>query len=93
MAVLDDDRIDSELARLDGWERDGNHIRRRFRFADFREAWGFMSRVALSAEAMDHHPEWHNVYNSVSIGLSTHDAGGLTEKDFRLAAEIDAAAR
>lgn len=65
-------------------------IQRSFRFADFSEAWGFMSRVALLAEQHGHHPEWSNVWNKVEIELSTHDAGGLTERDAKLAAAIDA---
>ena len=64
-------------------------IRRAFRFRDFSEAWGFMSRVALLAEAQDHHPEWSNVWNRVEILLSTHDAGGLSARDVRLAQAID----
>ncbi|WP_237212853.1 4a-hydroxytetrahydrobiopterin dehydratase [Falsiroseomonas oryziterrae] len=64
-------------------------IRRSLRFADFSEAWGFMSRVALLAEAQDHHPEWSNVYSRVEIVLTTHDAGGLSERDVRLAQSID----
>ena len=65
-------------------------ITRTFRFKDFSAAWGFMSRVALLAEAQDHHPEWFNVYNRVEITLTTHDAGGLSERDLRLANAIDA---
>jgi 4a-hydroxytetrahydrobiopterin dehydratase len=65
-------------------------IRRAFRFADFNEAWGFMARVALLAEAQDHHPEWSNVWNRVEILLTTHDAGGLSARDLRLAKAIDA---
>ncbi|MFZ4406292.1 MAG: 4a-hydroxytetrahydrobiopterin dehydratase [Paracraurococcus sp.] len=65
-------------------------IRREFRFRDFSAAWGFMARVALLAEAQDHHPEWSNVWNRVEIVLSTHDAGGLSERDVRLARSIDA---
>ena len=65
-------------------------IRRAFRFRDFSEAFGFMARVALLAEAQDHHPEWSNVWNRVEIELTTHDAGGLSERDIRLAAAIDA---
>ena len=76
---------------LPGWEavagRDA--IRREFRFRDFSEAWGFMARVALLAEAQDHHPEWSNVYNRVEILLTTHDAGGLSERDLRLARAIN----
>lgn len=64
-------------------------IRRAFRFRDFNEAWGFMARVALLAEAQDHHPEWSNTYNRVEILLATHDAGGLSERDLRLARAID----
>lgn len=64
-------------------------IRRSFRFANFSAAWGFMARVALLAEAQDHHPEWSNVWNRVDILLTTHDAGGLSARDLRLARSID----
>ena len=64
-------------------------IARAFKFVDFSAAWGFMSRVALLAQQQDHHPEWDNVYNRVNIVLTTHDAGGLSERDVRLAAAID----
>lgn len=64
-------------------------LTRSFRFADFAEAWAFLSRVALLAEKHDHHPEWSNVYNRVEITLSTHDAGGLSSRDVSLAQEID----
>ncbi|MCA3308013.1 MAG: 4a-hydroxytetrahydrobiopterin dehydratase [Roseomonas sp.] len=67
-------------------------ITRSFRFKDFSEAWGFMARVALLAEAQDHHPEWFNVWNRVEITLSTHDASGLSARDVRLAKAIDAIA-
>ncbi|MCA3277960.1 MAG: 4a-hydroxytetrahydrobiopterin dehydratase [Roseomonas sp.] len=67
-------------------------ITRSFRFKDFSEAWGFMARVALLAEGQDHHPEWFNVWNRVEITLSTHDAGGLSARDVRLAKAIDAIA-
>ena len=77
---------------LPGWSlvegRDA--IRRRFVFTDFSEAWGFMARVALLAEKHDHHPEWSNVWNRVEIVLTTHDAGGLSERDVGLARAIDA---
>lgn len=82
-------------AELPAWRmaEDGRDaIVRRFRFRDFSEAWGFMSRVALLAEAQDHHPEWSNVWNRVEILLSTHDAGGLSARDLRLARAIDAVA-
>jgi len=90
------ERLDAEgrmaLARvLPGWSlvegRDA--ITRSFRFADFSEAWGFMTRVALLAEKQDHHPEWFNVWNRVEITLSTHDAGGLSARDVALARAID----
>jgi 4a-hydroxytetrahydrobiopterin dehydratase len=81
-------------ARLPNWEvvSGQDAIRRAFKFADFSAAWGFMSRVALLAEKADHHPEWSNVYNRVEILLSTHDAGGLTMRDLKLAEAIDAVA-
>jgi len=82
------------LATLQGWSevpgRDAIH--KSFKFADFNQAWGFMTRVALAADKADHHPDWSNVYNKVEIVLSTHDAGGLSEKDVALARFIDEAA-
>jgi 4a-hydroxytetrahydrobiopterin dehydratase len=82
---------DTALAELPAWRaaegRDA--IRRSLRFADFSAAFGFMTRVALLAEAMDHHPEWSNVYNRVEVLLATHDAGGVTALDVRLAHAID----
>lgn len=78
---------------MSGWTEQDGKLCRSFRFADFSEAFGFMARVALVAEKMNHHPEWTNVWNSVEISLSTHDAcGSITEKDRRLAAAIDAIA-
>jgi 4a-hydroxytetrahydrobiopterin dehydratase len=79
------------LAALPSWTYDGTAgaINRDLKFKTFSEAFAFMTRVALLAEKADHHPEWSNVYNKVSIILSTHDAGGLTEKDLKLAAAID----
>lgn len=68
---------------------DRDAIRREFKFSGFSEAWGFMSRVALLAEKFDHHPEWFNVWNTVRIELTTHDAGGLSDKDVQLAQAID----
>lgn len=80
-----------QLAKLKRWqsvaERDA--IRRTFEFADFNEAFGFMTRVAIKAQEMDHHPEWFNVYNKVDITLSTHEASGVTERDIALAAFIE----
>lgn len=77
-------------ADVPGWTVDGEHLRRTFKFADFVEAFGFMAKVALLAERADHHPEWSNVYNKVEIGLTTHDAGGLSARDVTLARAIDA---
>jgi 4a-hydroxytetrahydrobiopterin dehydratase len=81
-------------ADLPRWEvlADRDAIRRGFRFRDFSEAWGFMSRVALLAERHDHHPEWTNVWSRVEITLTTHDAGGLSARDVALARAIDAVA-
>lgn len=83
------------LAGLPGWaESEGRDaIAKSFKFADFNAAFGFMARVALMAEKLDHHPEWFNVYNRVDITLATHDAGGVTEKDVALAGLIERAAR
>lgn len=79
------------MAGLDGWvlAEDCLSIRRAFSFVDFNAAFGFMTRVAMLAETSDHHPEWSNVYNRVEIRLTTHEAGGLTDRDFRLAAAIN----
>lgn len=77
------------LNALPLWRLEGDCLVREFRFADFREAFGFMAQAALAAEKLDHHPDWSNVYNRVRISLTTHDAGGLTDLDFRLAGEID----
>lgn len=81
------------LRKLPQWQHDaagGGSITREFAFANFVEAFGFMARVALLAEAQDHHPDWRNVYRRVWITLNTHDAGGLTLRDVRLAQAIDA---
>lgn len=81
--------IQTALTDLDGWQvRDGK-LHRAFQFDDFSQAWGFMSRVALLAEQMVHHPEWFNVWNRVMIDLSTHDVDGISRKDFELAAGIN----
>ena len=91
---LERPEIDARLAKAAGWAlaADARSIARRFAFKNFNAAFGFMTRVALAAEKADHHPEWFNVYNRVDITLTTHDAGGLTSRDFDLAAAIDAAA-
>jgi 4a-hydroxytetrahydrobiopterin dehydratase len=88
---LTDAERDAALAELPDWtlRADGLAIERRFQFKNFSEAWGFMNRVALIAEQRNHHPEWSNVYNRVAITLTTHDAGGLSERDAKMAAAID----
>ena len=90
MTKLDETAIAAEVATLPGWVRVGDGLERTWRFADFVGAFGFMSRVALLAEKADHHPDWSNVWNKVHIRLTTHDAGGLTKRDFELARAIDA---
>jgi 4a-hydroxytetrahydrobiopterin dehydratase len=88
---LDRQSVDSALKELEGWAlaEDGGSIRRRFTFKNFNEAFGFMTRVALAAEKMDHHPDWSIVYKTVEVTLSTHDASGLTELDFDLARKMN----
>ncbi|WP_420393790.1 4a-hydroxytetrahydrobiopterin dehydratase [Acuticoccus sp.] len=92
--TLTTDVARARLAKLTGWTlvEDGRAIQRSLRFADFGAAFAFMTRVALAAERMDHHPDWSNVYNRVTIRLTTHDAGGLTDRDVALARSIDEAA-
>jgi 4a-hydroxytetrahydrobiopterin dehydratase len=86
---LDADEVARRLTELAGWTvRDGK-LHREYRFTDFVAAFGFMASVALVAERMNHHPEWFNVWSTVKIDLATHDAGGITAKDFALATEID----
>lgn len=82
---------EAALSKLTAWKYDekAGAISRDFKFKDFPEAFAFMTRIAILAQAADHHPEWSNVYNKVSITLSTHDAGGLTAKDIDLATAID----
>ncbi len=81
--------IESGLVKLPDWSLDGDAIVRHFQFSSFVVAWAFMSKVALLAEKMDHHPDWRNVYNRVDVSLSTHDAGGITEMDMQMAMAID----
>ena len=88
---LDAGAAAAALAALDGWTmaQDARSIRKTFTFANFSEAFAFMTRVALAAERMNHHPDWSNVYKTVAVTLSTHDAGGLTELDFELARKMN----
>lgn len=89
MELLDQAGIDAGLARLDGWSRDGDEIRRTFEFDSFVSAIAFVNRVADAAEAADHHPDIDIRYSRVTLALSTHSAGGLTRRDFALAGTID----
>jgi 4a-hydroxytetrahydrobiopterin dehydratase len=90
--ALDEAELASRLTALDGWELRDGMLHRQFVFADFSEAFGFMARVALAAEKMDHHPNWSNVWNTVVIDITSHDAGGVTDLCFALAAAADRAA-
>jgi 4a-hydroxytetrahydrobiopterin dehydratase len=85
---LSKQEISAGLNKLDGWRVVKGNLHRVFEFKDFKQAFGFMKRVALVADSMDHHPDWSNAYNKVTIDLSTHSAGGLTKNDFELAGEI-----
>jgi 4a-hydroxytetrahydrobiopterin dehydratase len=81
-------QIAAGLCKLDGWSVVKGNLHRMFEFKNFTQAFGFMKRVALAADRMDHHPNWSNAYNNVTIDLSTHSAGGLTKNDFELAGKI-----
>ncbi len=89
MARLDEKQIHSRLGELEGWSRQGDAIRRSYRFDSFTEAVGFVNRVAEAAEAADHHPDIDIRYRDVTMTLSTHSEGGITEKDLDLARRID----
>jgi len=82
---LSENEIKNELVKLKGWKIVDGKLNRTFEFADFNEAFGFMTRVAMEVEKLNHHPEWFNVYNRVKIELVTHDVGGLSNFDFKLA--------
>lgn len=87
---LTDSEVAQQLKSVPDWQLRDGKLYRRLQFKNFIEAFGFMSRVALLAEKADHHPEWFNVYHTVEIYLTTHDAGGISERDFSLATAIDA---
>lgn len=88
---IDPQTLSQELKNLDGWSLadDQNSIEKAFKFKDFNAAWGFISRIALLAEKMNHHPEWSNIYNRVNIRLTTHDANGISERDIKMAKAIE----
>lgn len=90
--MLSEERIREALSELDGWSLEGGALSKKFKFSSFSEAFGFMARAALAAEKADHHPDWTNVYDTVSVRLVTHDAGGLTERDVALARAMDSLA-
>jgi 4a-hydroxytetrahydrobiopterin dehydratase len=85
---LSDSDVEARIAALDGWQLREGSLFRELHFRDFIEAFSFMTAVALAAERRNHHPEWSNVYSTVTIRLSTHDVGGISDNDFSLAAEI-----
>jgi 4a-hydroxytetrahydrobiopterin dehydratase len=91
---LDEAAIAEKLSAAEGWalDEDGLGIRKSFKFRTFIQAFGFMTEAAITAEKLNHHPEWFNVYNRVDVRLTTHDAGGLSELDFKLAAAMEKAA-
>lgn len=82
-------QIDTRLRDFPNWRRENDTIKRELKFKDFVEAFGFMTQVAFEAEKLNHHPDWYNVYNQVHVTLSTHDVGGITDLDFKLASIID----
>lgn len=88
--ALDAAAVAARLASVPGWRLDGGRLAREFVFRDFAQAFGFMAQVALIAERLDHHPDWSNAWNRVTVHLTTHDAGGLTERDFALAERMNA---
>jgi 4a-hydroxytetrahydrobiopterin dehydratase len=88
VAKLTEQQIETDLRKLEGWSVVGGTLHRLFAFKDFTHAFGFMTRVALAAEKMDHHPDWSNSWNKVTVDLCTHSAGGLTRNDFDLAENI-----
>lgn len=92
MAHMDAQQVEERLKSLSGWERHGDEIRKEFKFRDFRQAMAFVNTVAEAAEAADHHPDIDIRYNRVKMKLSTHSEGGITARDFALAAEIERAA-
>ncbi len=86
---LSEAEITAAIAQLEGWGYRNGKLHREFTFKDFVHAWGFMSSCALVAEAMNHHPDWSNVWNRVNVDLTTHDAGGVTKNDFDLARRMN----
>ena len=90
---LSDAEVQEGLSGLPGWTVEDGKLHREFKFQNFVEAFGFMASAALEAESMNHHPEWYNIYNTVRVDLTTHDAGGISAKDLELAERMTALAR
>jgi 4a-hydroxytetrahydrobiopterin dehydratase len=90
---LNSEEVQSALTRLPGWSVANGKLHREYKFPDFVHAFGFMATAAIAIEAMNHHPEWHNVWNRVTIDLTTHDAGGITTHDTELAAKLEELAK
>jgi 4a-hydroxytetrahydrobiopterin dehydratase len=89
MQKLSDPEIKNRLSDMQGWSVQNGKLHKEYKFADFIHAFGFMSIAAIAIEKMNHHPEWSNVYNRVTVDLTTHDAGGISQKDFDLARLLD----
>ncbi|MGI0088119.1 MAG: 4a-hydroxytetrahydrobiopterin dehydratase [Nitrosotalea sp.] len=93
LAKLTEEQIQKELGNLQGWSVVNGKLHKDFVFADFIEAFGFMSKAAIHIEKMNHHPEWFNVYNKIKVELVTHDAGGITQNDINLARTLNSLAK
>ena len=89
MSSLTQEQVDLQLEELTGWERDGNAIVKTYHFSDFIEAMSFMNQAAFYAEALEHHPEWRNIYNIVEVRLTTNDSNSITSHDIRLAKRME----
>ena len=85
MMRLSETEITEELKKIEGWAIKNNKLHKEFQFDSFNQAFGFMTRAAMEIEKMNHHPEWFNVYNRITVDLTTHDAGGITNNDINLA--------
>jgi len=93
MDKLSSEEVKQKLAGVDGWRIEGDSLKKDLKFAGFSEAMEFMNKLAVEAEKMSHHPDWSNSYNKISISLTTHSAGGITNNDFKLAQQADQIAR
>lgn len=93
LSTLSEDQLNDVVKGLDGWSIQGGKLHREYSFADFVHAFGFMSTAAIAIEKMNHHPEWFNVWNRVTVDLTTHDSGGITENDISLARLLNDLAR